>query len=77
MPIRHLLEANPGVFVPEQIEAIAEAFEDVLKDFKLRDRNEPVVTMVAKLTIELAKQGEFTAAQLRARVATEMKQLPN
>jgi hypothetical protein len=39
----------------------------------LSDRIDPVTTMLAKLTIELAKQGEFTAASLRARVLKEMK----
>jgi hypothetical protein len=39
----------------------------------LTDREGPVTIMLAKLTIELAKQGQFTAASLRARVLKEMK----
>jgi hypothetical protein len=39
----------------------------------LTDRRDPVTLMLAKLMIELAKQGQFTAASLRARVLKEMK----
>ena len=73
MPIRPLLEENSAVFAPEELKAIAEAFEAVLKDMGLTDRERPVTIMLAKLTIELAKQGQFTAASLRARVLKEMK----
>ncbi len=73
MPIRPLLEENSAVFAPEELKAIAEAFEAVLKDMGLTDREGPVTIMLAKLTIELAKQGQFTAASLRARVLKEMK----
>jgi hypothetical protein len=67
------LEENSAVFAPEELKAIAEAFEAVLKDMGLTDREGPVTIMLAKLTIELAKQGQFTAASLRARVLKEMK----
>jgi hypothetical protein len=79
LPIRHLLAAESGVFGPEEIEDIARAFEAALKDLGLTDREDPVTIMLAKLTIELAKQGQFTAASLRARVLTEMqpKRQPN
>jgi hypothetical protein len=73
VPIRPLLEENSAVFAPEELKAIAEAFEAVLKDMGLTDREGPVTIMLAKLTIELAKQGQFTAASLRARVLKEMK----
>ena len=45
----------------------------VMKDMGLTDRTDPSTIMLAKLTIELAKQGEFTAASLRARVLKEMR----
>ena len=67
------MEENSAVFAPEELKAIAEAFEAVLKDMGLTDREGPVTIMLAKLTIELAKQGQFTAASLRARVLKEMK----
>jgi hypothetical protein len=39
----------------------------------LTDRTDPATIMLATLTIELAKQGQFTAASLRAHVLKEMK----
>jgi hypothetical protein len=73
VPIRAELEAHLGVFGPEELRNIADAFEAALKDLGLTDRKDPVTLMLAKLTIELAKQGQFTAASLRARVMREMK----
>ena len=73
MPIRSLLRTNSGAFGPEELKDIAEAFDIARKELGLSDRIDPVTTMLAKLTIELAKQGEFTAASLRARVLKEMK----
>ena len=73
MPIRAMLDANSGVFGPEELKDIATAFEAVLKDMGLTDRKDPATIMLAKLMIELAKQGQFTAASLRARVLKEMK----
>jgi hypothetical protein len=73
MPNGERLAANLGIFGPEEIREITAAFEAVLNDMGLTDRNDPATLMVAKLTIELAKQGQFTAASLRARVLKEMK----
>jgi hypothetical protein len=73
VPIGPLLKENPGVFGPEEVKDIAAAFEAVLKDLGLTDRKDPATLMLAKLTIELAKQGHFDAASLRARVLKEMK----
>ena len=73
MPIRRLLEENVGVFGPQELRDITEAFEAVLKDMGLTDRTDPATIVLAKLTIELAKQGQFDAASLRARILKEMK----
>ena len=72
MPIRPLLQANSGVFSPKDIRAITDAFEAVLKDLGLKDLTDPATTMLAKLMIEVAQQGQFTAASLRTRVLKEM-----
>ena len=72
MPIRPLLETEPAVFGSAERRDIATAFEAALRDLGLTDRNDPVTLMLAKLMIELAKQGQFTAASLRARVLKEM-----
>ena len=65
VPIRSLLrlvnaeEQEEGrVFGREEIAAITAAFKQLLLDFKLVDRDDAVVTMVAKLVIELARNGE-------------------
>jgi len=65
MPIRPLLEAEQAVFSPDDLQVIASAFDDVLRTMGLVDRNDPVVTMLAKHTIELAKRGERDPARLR------------
>ena len=61
MPIRPLLQ--DGAFSPEDITALATAFEDTLSALGLVDRNDP--TVVAKRIIELAKHGERNPARLR------------
>ena len=59
MAIRSLLEADQGVFGPEDIAAMRAAFESTLRALGLTNlRNDPAVMMIAKLTIEIAKQGE-------------------
>ena len=63
MPIRPLLQ--DGVFSPEDITALATAFEDTLSALGLVDRNDPAVLLVAKHIIELAKHGERNPARLR------------
>jgi hypothetical protein len=67
------LAADSGVFGPEELKDIATAFETALKELGLTDPKDPVMIMLAKLTIELAKQGQFTAASLRAHILQEMK----
>jgi hypothetical protein len=73
VPIRSLLEASPGVFGPQDIQAIVAAFEALLKDFGLTDRTDPATMMLARLTFEVAQQGKFDAASLRTRVLEVMK----
>jgi hypothetical protein len=72
VPIRDVLEAESAVFGAAELKDIVTAFEAVMKDMGLTDRTDPATIMLGKLTIELAKQGEFTAASLRARVLDEM-----
>jgi hypothetical protein len=74
MPIRRLLEESPEAWTPDEIKVLAEAFEGILKDLELSNRDDPVTMMLARLTMEMAKQGNFTAAALRSRVVAEMTQ---
>jgi hypothetical protein len=68
-----LLKAESGIFGPEELKAIAAAFEAARERLGLTDRTDPATIMLAKLTIELAKQGQFTATSLRNRILKEMK----
>jgi hypothetical protein len=71
VPIRPLLQ--DGAFSPEDITALATAFEDTLSALGLVDRNDPAVLMVAKRIIELAKDGERNPARLRNSVVNQFR----
>ena len=59
MPIRAILETEYGpVFEPEDVTAIAAAFEAALSKLRLTDRKDPMTMTIAKLIIQLAKDGE-------------------
>ena len=66
LPIRSFLVEEKTFFSPEDITALATAFEDTLRTLRLSDRNDPIALMVAKKIIELAKQGERNPERLRA-----------
>jgi hypothetical protein len=72
MPIRPLLERE--VFGPEDITAISAAFEDALKELRLLDRKDPVVLLVARATIQLAKTGERDPKRLTDRVVRLLRE---
>ena len=59
MPIRAILETEYGpVFGPEDVAPLAAAFEAALSKLRLADRKDPMTMTVAKLIIQLAKNGE-------------------
>ena len=58
MPIRPLLEGEAAVFGVEDIARITSAFDDALKQLGLVDRKDPIVLVVARTTVQLAKEGE-------------------
>jgi hypothetical protein len=59
VPIRAILETEYGpIFEPEDVANITAAFEAALKKLRLLDRNDPMTMTVAKLIIQLAKNGE-------------------
>jgi len=72
-PIRSLLVEEKTFFSPEDITALATAFEDTLRTLRLADRNDPIVLMVAKKIIELARQGERNPERLRALVISQFE----
>jgi hypothetical protein len=57
VPIRALIE-NDSAFGPEDIANLAVAFDAALSKLGLVDRKDPMTMTVAKLIIELAKNGE-------------------
>ena len=73
LPIRSLLVEEKTFFSPEDITALATAFEDTLHTLRLADRNDPIVLMVAKKIIELARQGERNLERLRALVISQFE----
>ena len=72
MPIRPLLEAEANVFKPDDVRIIVQAFEQVLRTKRLVDRRDPVVLMVAELTIEAARKGERDPMRLSEIVLSRM-----
>jgi hypothetical protein len=57
VPIRVLLHGDAG-FAPEEVTGLTTAFELALSKLELPDRRDPLAVVVAKLIIELAKEGE-------------------
>jgi len=73
MPIRSLLDEGSGSFSPEDIASIVKAFEAALGSLGLSDRrNDPALLLVAKTTLEIAKQGELDPTQLSIAVVRRM-----
>jgi hypothetical protein len=58
MPIRSLLDAEGAVFGPEDITAITAAYEIALKRLKVVDRRAAMALLVAKTTMQIAKEGK-------------------
>jgi hypothetical protein len=72
MPIRRFLEGNRS-FGPSEIEVLAKASEDALRELQLNDRKDPVALTVAKRIIELANQGERDPVRLRDRALESLR----
>jgi hypothetical protein len=72
VPIRHLLEAEPAAFRPDDVHNIVQAFERILQAKRMVDRTDPMVLMLAKLTIEMARKGERDPARLCEAVLKEI-----
>jgi hypothetical protein len=65
VPIRAILEEEYGPsFDPEDVAKLAAAFEAVLSKLRLVNRKDPMTLTVAKLIIELAKNGERDPSKL-------------
>ncbi len=71
MPIRPALQVEE--FDPDAVEAISAVFENVLGEFGLVDRTDPLVSAVAKRVIEFAKKGELDPHRLRQLVVKSFR----
>jgi hypothetical protein len=58
MPIQPLLDAEGAAFDPDDIKAITAAYEIALKRLDVVDRKAATAVLVAKATIQIAKDGE-------------------
>jgi hypothetical protein len=66
-------EEEGGVFEPEDIAIMTTAFDVLLADFKLAKRNDPVVTMLAKLVIEIVRNGARDPERVRKWVVDQYR----
>jgi len=70
MAIYRLLKDT--TFEPEAVEAMGRAYEDLLTDLRLADRNDPFAETVAKEIVRIASRGVRSATELRAEVLTTL-----
>ena len=66
MAIYRLLREN--TFDPEAAEAVGRAYEDILSDLSLADRNDLFTEIIAKEIIHVASRGVRNAAEIRGQV---------
>jgi hypothetical protein len=67
--IRALLGRRDVFFGPEDIAQLTAGLEAALTDLGIKDRDDPTTTLVAKLIIQLAKDGERDPTRLAKKVA--------
>lgn len=54
-----------AVFAPDAASAMIVAFEATLRELGLKDRDDPITELIAKLIIDCAKEGERDPLKLR------------
>jgi len=72
MPIYRLLKDTE--FEPEAVEAMGRAYEDVLTELQLLDRNDPFTEIVAKQVIQVASTSVHDPAEIRKQVLSVLAQ---
>jgi len=65
--IHSLLGCGDVLFEPEDIAQLAVGLESALTHLGVKDRNDPMTNSVAKLIIQLAKDGERDSTSLAKR----------
>jgi hypothetical protein len=57
---------------PEEISRITEAYEQALQTLCVKDRDDPLTEMIAKIIIKIAQTGTHDATRLSALAITEL-----
>jgi hypothetical protein len=70
VPISPLLQSQ--AFDPELISTLGAVFEDILRELKLTDRNDPLTTIVAHKVITAAQMGARDPQRIREWVLQSM-----
>ena len=65
MPVFRLFQNVP--MGPEEIRHLTKAYEETLRTIGLKDRDDPIVQMVAKKIIEIAQTGVRDPSQISAK----------
>ena len=68
--IHTLLECDSVSFGPEDIAKLVAGFESTLANLGLKDRNDPATTHIARLIIQIAKDGQRDPAALADRATS-------
>jgi hypothetical protein len=64
---------NETSFEPETIDAMGQAYEHLLDDLGLTDRNDPLTDIVAKEIVKVASRGARDAGEIRVQVLTALE----
>jgi hypothetical protein len=59
---------NETSFEPETIDAMVQAYELLLHDLGLTDRNDPLTDIIAKEIVKVASRGARDAGEIRVKV---------
>ena len=71
MAIYRLLQNS--ALEPEEISRITKAYEQALHTLCVKDRDDPLTEMIAKMIIKIAQSGIHDAAQLSALAIKELE----
>jgi len=63
-------------FEPEAVEAMGHAYEALLDDLGLVDRNDPFTEIVAKEIVKVASRGARNPTEIRAAVLAALRSQP-
>jgi hypothetical protein len=63
---------NETSFEPETIDAMGQAFEHLLHDLGLTDRDDPLTDIVAKEIVKVASRGARDPGEIRVKVLTAL-----